>query len=198
MAPRQARKAPRIGACAVEVLQREGADAREPPRRRAPRIGGDAAHHFTSRAGIVECALEEPADRAGVFVLSRSRGRAHPIDQLAQVRRCKNTTGAGRIVFLSQAIATSSSARMEQIIDVGNRVFEPYRRAAADRIRKGIEEGLVAPCDPEALMAIVRAVIDGLMVQRVMTGLDLAPAHEFLWTHVLRPLKRERTTEKKR
>ena len=34
--------------------------------------------------------------------------------------------------------------------------------------------------DVDALMATLRAVQDGLMVQRVMNGLDLAPVHEFI------------------
>jgi hypothetical protein len=95
-----------------------------------------------------------------------------------------------RVLLLSQAIA-ASGGRMSEIIDIGNRVFEAHRRAAADRIREGIKKGTVAPCDADALVSIVRAVIDGLMVQRLMIGTDLAPAHDFLWTHVLLPLKRK-------
>ncbi len=96
-------------------------------------------------------------------------------------------------MFLSQAIAASGE-RMAAIIEVGNQVFEAHRRAAADRVREGIERGIVAPCDADALVNMVRAVTDGLMVQRVMTGLDLAPVHELLWTNLLRPLKRKAET----
>ena len=39
-------------------------------------------------------------------------------------------------------------------------------------------------------MAIVRALMDGLVLQRLMTGLDLAPVHDLLWTQLLEPLKR--------
>src|SRR5690606_34854527 len=94
-----------------------------------------------------------------------------------------------RIVFLSQAIATTGGARMSQIMEVGNQVFEAQRVAAAERLREGMLRGAVAHCNPEALVALVRAVIDGLMVQRVMTGLELEPVHELLWERVLKPLK---------
>ena len=96
----------------------------------------------------------------------------------------------GYALFLGQAIATSSQDRMAAIIDIGNRVFQAHRNAQADAVRQGIADGLVHDCDVDALMATLRAVQDGLMVQRVMNGLDLAPVHEFIWEHVLRPLKR--------
>ena len=82
---------------------------------------------------------------------------------------------------------------MSEIIDVGNRVFAAQRAAATELLRQGIAEGTVAPCDPDALAATIRAVQDGLMLQRVMTDVDLEPVHEFLWKHVLEPLKQERT-----
>jgi hypothetical protein len=70
-------------------------------------------------------------------------------------------------------------------------VFEAHRRAAADRVRQGIADGMVVPCDADALVNLVRAVIDGLMVQRVVTGTPLAPVHRLLWKHVLLPLKKK-------
>ncbi|MFT5430685.1 MAG: hypothetical protein ACI9OJ_001361 [Myxococcota bacterium] len=99
-----------------------------------------------------------------------------------------------RIVFLSQAMATSGDERLASMIAVGNRVFEAHRNAQTDDVRRGIETGLVRPCDVDALMALVRSVTDGLLVQRVMTGVPYAPVHNFLWTHVLEPLKRTATT----
>ncbi|MEQ8977747.1 MAG: hypothetical protein RL846_07465, partial [Deltaproteobacteria bacterium] len=80
--------------------------------------------------------------------------------------------------------------RMDEVIDVGNRVFEAHRRAAVARLREGIEAGTVAPHDPEALVVLVRATIDGLMVQRVMTGVALAPAQDLFFERTLRPLIR--------
>jgi hypothetical protein len=50
----------------------------------------------------------------------------------------------------------------------------------------------VAPCDPEALVATVRALIDGLMVQRVMEGRALEPVHLLVAERLLLPLKRGR------
>ncbi len=150
-------------------------------------------YHFPTRAHIVETALEDLLTEQALFVMKRVEAHSHPIDRLfAQVRAVHEFHHGRetRVVFLSQAIA-SSGGRMAEIIEVGNRVFEAHRRAAAERIREGICAGTVAPCDPEALINLIRAVTDGLMVQRVMTGVDLAPVHEQLWTHLLAPLKRD-------
>lgn len=178
---------------AVAVLQREGLEVSMSRLAQALEIKRPTLlYHFPSRSHIVEIALEDLLSEQAEFVLSRIAEHTHPIDQLYAQLRAVHEFHRGReerVVFLSQAIATSAGTRMQAIIDVGNRVFEPYRRAAADRIQQGIEDGTVKPCDPDALIALVRAVTDGLMVQRVMTGLELEPVHELLWTGLLAPLK---------
>jgi AcrR family transcriptional regulator len=193
--PSEPKKRRELARRAVAVLQKEGLDVPMARLADALEIKRPTLHyHFANRAEIIECALEDLLTEQAMFVLAKIAPLTHPIDRVyAQVRAVHEFHHGreARVVFLSQAIATSAAARMESIIEVGNRVFEPYRRAQADAIKKGIEDGLVAPCDADALMATVRALIDGLMVQRVMTGLDLAPAHEFLWDHVLKPLRRE-------
>lgn len=179
---------------AVEIFQADGLDV--PMSRLADSLGvkrPTLLYHFPSRAHIAELALEELLTDQASFVISRMLEHDHPIDQLyAQVRAVHEYHHGreSRLLFLSQAIASSGSERMAEIIDVGHRVFAPYRRAAVERLREGMARGTVAPCDPEALVALVRAVIDGLMVQRVMTGIELAPVHELLWSQVLKPLKR--------
>lgn len=182
---------------AANVLEREGLDISTS--RLAEALGLNRStllYHFPSRARIIETALEALLTEQAFFVLARVEKHRHPIDRLYAQLRAVHEFHHGRearIVFLSQAIAASGE-RMASIIEVGNRVFEAHRRAAADRVREGIERGTVAPCDADALVNMVRAVTDGLMVQRVMTGLDLAPVHELLWTNLLRPLKRKAET----
>ncbi len=180
---------------AVAVLEREGLEISTS--RLAKALGvkrPTLLYHFPSLSHIVELALEDLLTEQAAYVLPRIAEHAHPIDQLHAQLCAVHEFHRGReqrVVFLSQAIAATAGKRMKDIIDVGNRVFEPYRQAMADRLRQGIREGTVAPCDVEAVMALVRAVTDGLMVQRVMTGLDLEPVHELLWQQVLGPLKKK-------
>ncbi|MCA9619971.1 MAG: TetR/AcrR family transcriptional regulator [Myxococcales bacterium] len=178
---------------AVRVLQHEGleipmsrlADALEVKR---PTL----LYHFPTRSHIIEQALEDMLVDQAQAVLATVAEHSHPIDRLyAQIRAIHefHDGNEARALFLGQAIAACSQDRMLAIIDIGNRVFAAHREANAERVREGIAQGLVRPCDVDALMATIRAVTDGLVVQRVMTGLDLEPVHTFFWEHVLAPLK---------
>lgn len=178
---------------AVEVLEREGLGISAA--RLAEAIGvkrPTLLYHFPTYGDVVEAALQELLIEQSAFVLERVERHAHPIDRLYAQVQAVHAFHRGRerrIVFLTQAIAATAGTRASAILEAGSQVFEAHRRAAADRIRKGIEEGIVAPCDPDALVALVRAVIDGLMVQRVVSGLDFGPVHALLWDRLLAPLK---------
>jgi AcrR family transcriptional regulator len=178
---------------AVEVLEREGLAISAA--RLAEALGvkrPTLLYHFPSHAHIVEVALEDLLTEQAAFVLERIAEHEHPIDRLYAQLCAVHAFHSGReqrVVFLSQAIAATVGARMANIIAVGNQVFEAHRKAAADGIRRGVADGTVAPCDADALVALVRSVTDGLMVQRVMTGLSLEPVHQLLWERLLRPLK---------
>jgi AcrR family transcriptional regulator len=151
-------------------------------------------YHFPTRSHIVEAALEDMLTEQAMSVIAAIDAADHPIDRLyAQVRAIHDYHHGNEAyaLFLGQAIATSTADRMAAIIEVGNRVFAAHRDAQAKGVRQGIEDGLVEPCNVEALMSLLRAVTDGLVVQRVMTGLELEPVHKFLWERVLQPLKRQ-------
>jgi AcrR family transcriptional regulator len=177
---------------AAQVMEREGVDVPIAQLAEALDIKRPTLlYHFPTRSHIVETALEDVLTEQASFVLARMAEREHPIEQLYAQLCAVHEFHRGRearMVFLSQALATAPRERVEALIEVGNRVFEPYRRAMAARIRQGIADGTVAPCDPEALLATVRALIDGLMVQRVMTGTDLGPVHALIWERLLAPL----------
>ena len=186
---------------AVEVLEREGLGI--PAARLAAELGvkrPTLLYHFPSYGQIVEAALQDLLTEQAAYVMARVEEHEHPIDRLyAQVKAVHafHHGREGRVVFLTQAIAATSGARMKEIVEAGNMVFDAQRRAAVGRLKKGIAAGTVGPCDVDALVALVRAVIDGLMVQRVVTGRSLAPVHELLWERVLKPLKRTGRTRTK-
>lgn len=169
---------------ATEVLAREGIGI--PAARLAEALDikrPTLLYHFPTYSHIVEAALESLLVEQAAYVVPKIEARAHPIDRLvAQIRAVHafHEGSEARIVFLTQAIAATAGERMADIIDVGNRVFEVHRRASVERLERGIAEGVVRPCDPEAVVALVRAVTDGLLLQRMMTGRKLAPVHDLL------------------
>jgi len=184
---------------AIRVLQHEGLDTSMTRLAEALEIKRPTLlYHFPTKGHIVEAALEELLTEQAASVLSAVGDQTHPIDRLyAQMKAVHgfHHQREGYALFLGQAIATSSQDRMAAIINIGNRVFEIHRQAQAERVRRGIDEGLVHPCDVDALMATLRAVQDGLIVQRVMLGLDLEPVHDFIWAQLLHPLKRNPSGE---
>jgi AcrR family transcriptional regulator len=151
-------------------------------------------YYFPDRAALLEQALASMLAEQVAYVVERMSQHDHPLDQLYAQITAVHAFHHGReqrVLFLTQAIATSGSKRMKRIIEIGNLAFEAHRQALIGRIRDGIERGTIAECDPAALVSLVRSVVDGLMVQRVMLDADLAPIHELLWTRLLEPLKKE-------
>lgn len=184
-----------LARAAVAVLQAEGTDVSMA--RLADALGvkrPTLLYHFPTKADIVGLALVDLLTQQAAFVMERVEAKEHPIDrlfaQLCAVHEFHHGR-EGRVVFLTQAIAASAGEKLTEILEAGSRVFEANRHAAVERLRRGIEDGTVAPCDPEALFAATRALIDGLMVQRMMHGLDLEPVHRLIWDGLLAPLKRD-------
>jgi AcrR family transcriptional regulator len=151
-------------------------------------------YYFPDRASIVELALEATLAEQVMFVVGEMGKVRHPVDRLyAQVCSVHqfHRGREERIIFLIQALATASKERTDRILAIGNQAFEMHRLALARDIEAAIEAGTMRACDPQALIQIVRSVVDGVLVQRVMTDCEFEPIHAFLWEHVLEPLKIE-------
>lgn len=179
---------------AVDVLEREGLGVSTERLAAALEMKRPTfLYHFPTLADVLEAALVAILTEQAGVVMAAIEAHTHPLARLFAQMQAVHGFHRGRehrIVFLSQAIATIGGERGREIVQRGTEVFAAQRRAAADRIREGIAAGTVAPCDADALVATMRALTDGLMVQRVTDGLDLAAAHAFVWEHLLQPLER--------
>ncbi|MFO0708957.1 MAG: hypothetical protein U0353_03915 [Sandaracinus sp.] len=187
---------------AAEVLEREGLGISA--ERLATALGikrPTLLYYLPTHAHVIETALVALMTEQAVEVMAAIEAHAHPIDRLFAQMRAVHAFHAGRehrIVFLTQAIATIGGARGQEIVQRGVEVFAAQRKEAAARVREGIAKGEVVPCDAEALVATMRALTDGLMVQRVTDGLALGGAHELVWSRLLSPLKRTPTPDASR
>lgn len=178
---------------AVAVLQREGIDLSMSALADALSLKRPTLlYHFATKADLVQLALIDLLTEQHAFVTEAVAKHTHPIDRLYAHLLAVHAFHSGheaRVVFLTQAIAATAGSQLPQIIAAGNAVFEAHREDTLRRLRHGIREKTVAPCNPEALFACIRAIVDGLMVQRVVSHAPLPACHEFIWEHVLRPLK---------
>jgi AcrR family transcriptional regulator len=196
--PAEHEKRRELARAAVEVLRREGVDVSMAALADAVGVKRPTLlYHFPTKAHIVEHALVELLVEQAAYVLTEVERHEHPLDRLYAHLVAVHAFHAGneaRVVFLTQAIAATAGARLPEILAAGAQVFEAHRRDTVLRLRRGVREGLVAPCDPEALFATLRALVDGLLVQRVVTGVDLVAVQRFVWEQLLAPLRREPKT----
>src|SRR5262245_27714197 len=167
---------------AARVLEREGLQISSARLAEALDIKRPTLlYHFPDHSRILEAALEDLLVEQAAFVLAKINEHEHPIDRLYAQLRAVHEFHEGRearVVFLSQAIAATAGARLPEILATGTRVFEAHRRDAAERVKRGIKDGIVTPCDADALVVLVRSMIDGLMLARVTSGVDLAKVHK--------------------
>ncbi len=192
--PTEHEKRSQLAEKAVEVLEREGLEISTT--RLAEALGvkrPTLLYHFPSLGELVEQALRDLLLEQAAYVAGRVAEVEHPLDKLATQLEAVAEFHHGRearVVFLSQAIAALSGSRLAELLEAGSELFAAQRRANVERIERGVAEGTVAPCDAEALVALVRAVTDGLMLQRVTSHTELAPVHAFLRERLFEPLKR--------
>ena len=193
--PRETDKRLSLARRAVEVLEKRGLGttfvqlARELGVNRTTLL-----YHFPNHEAIIRAVLGELLVEQASFVTERMGEHSHPIDRLyARVRAVWEFHHGRerRLVFVSQAVALMAGEAVTEVLKETATFFEADRRALVDDLTRGIEEGTVAPCDPPALVALARAVIDGLTLQSVTSDVDAGAVHELFWRSVLMPLRRE-------
>jgi AcrR family transcriptional regulator len=194
--PRDIEKAMGLARRAVEVLERDGLTistehlARELEIKRPTLL-----YHFPTYGHIVQAALAELLMEQAAFVEKRVEKHEHPIDRMYARLVAVNDFHEGRetrLLFLTQAIAVTAGGRAAEIITTASDLFEGARQDMVTRIERGIEEGTVHPCDATALVSLLRAVVDGLAIQRVVSPRTVPAVHEMFWKTVLDPLKRKK------
>ena len=157
-------------------------------------------YYFPTYADILMSSLVDLLMKQTAFVSERVERESHPLRQL-YIRVCATHEfheGRGeQLLFLTQAMAASGGARVTELLRSAGAVFEAQRQQLVARIETGIREGTVHPCDPDALVAMSRAIIDGVTVQRVLGGSSSERIHALLWKAVLEPLVRDQKTSKK-
>ena len=180
---------------AVDVLMKRGADLSMARLATALDVKRPTLlYYFPSRTAIAETALHDLLSRQAQFISARVDHDAHPLDRLYAHVCAVHAFHHGhedRLVFLTQALATADRKQTHRILDFTNQAFEAHRETLVGQLNDAMADGSMHRCNARALMQLVRAVSDGLLVQRVLTDCDLAPIHELLWERVLKPLKKE-------
>ena len=148
--------------------------------------------YFKDMSAIFEAVFLHILEDQAAFITKRVSGVSHPIDVLWAHMQAVHAYYDGQediVIFLFQLWGVSTSDDPGKAVDIIARYYIPRRKAAKALIRQGIEKGLVAPCDPDALVELCAALIDGLLVHKVQGNVAMQPMYDMVWERFLAPLK---------
>ena len=120
-------------------------------------------------------------------------GLTHTLPALIGPQRAQWLFYTGGRIKGDEAVAIGLADRLveqDQVRDTARAMAREIAAAAplaVVSLRQTLRMGLAERV--RAAEGTYRALVDGLMVQRVMTDVDLAPVHAFIWDHLLAPLK---------
>jgi AcrR family transcriptional regulator len=200
--PRETEKARELAHRAVAILERRGLTL--PAEQLARELGikrPTLLYHFPTYRDLVAAVLGDLLAEQARFIEARVAPIAHPIDRIYARVRAIHAFHAGaeaRLLFLTQAAAATAGSEVGALLRTASAFFDESRRDMVARVERGIVDGIVHPCDAQALVGLVRAVIDGVTIQSVTSQDSVTPMHALLWERLLLPLKRTPPEPKKR
>lgn len=126
--------------------------------------------YFPDLGTVFETVLEETYRALAAAVIARTHAAQHPLDRLRAVvdatlafhRERPQLIGA---LFQLWAVGGRS---LEQVLDRERRIVVAARDALVADLRAGIARREVRACDPERIVDLVLAVVDGVLVHHVL------------------------------
>jgi AcrR family transcriptional regulator len=177
---------------AVEVLRARG------PRRTSMSELAEALEikrptlyfYFRDLTQLLYAAIDQEYRGWFALVSARVAGVEHPIEALGELARATVEYNRGRrdLVLVLFQLWAAGDAEPEELLRRARAVNAPLRAELVNRLRAGIERKVVARCDPERIVDLVLAVLDGALVQEVTRGLAGTAVVDELWERVLAPL----------
>jgi AcrR family transcriptional regulator len=126
--------------------------------------------YFPDLHAVFETILDETYRAVAAYVLGRTAAHAHPLDRLHAVVDATLAFHRERpelIRGLLQLWAVSGRDP-QAMIERGRTSLRAARDALVADLRGGIARGEVVACDPERVVDLVLAVIDGMLVHHVL------------------------------
>ncbi|MSP61758.1 MAG: TetR/AcrR family transcriptional regulator [Myxococcales bacterium] len=148
--------------------------------------------YFRDLGEVHEAVLEENQRRLRKFALERLSGVEHPLDLLRGAVRALGEFYRGRrdaAIVLGQVMAASGGRDLSRATARAKEFFAPVRDALIERLTAGVEEGVVAPCDPAQVVDLTLAAADGALLGRVLRDDDPEPVLDAIDALILAPLR---------
>jgi AcrR family transcriptional regulator len=155
--------------------------------------------YFPDLGAVFESVLDETYRALAEHVIAKTREVAHPLDRLRTVvdatiafhRERPQLIGG---LFQLWAVGGRDFA---SVLDRERRIVVGARDALVADLRAGIARRDVKPCDPERIVDLVLAVVDGVLVHHVLGIARPDGVVEELADRVLEPLRPVRRKRKR-
>ena len=156
--------------------------------------------YFPDLGAVFESVLDETYRALADHVIARTREVAHPLDRLRAVvdatiefhRERPQLIGG---LFQLWAVGGRDFA---SVLDRERRIVVAARDALVADVRAGIARREVRPCDPERVVDLVLAVVDGVLVHHVVGIARPDGVIEELAARVIEPLRVRRKARGRR
>ena len=147
--------------------------------------------YFPDLGAVFETVLDQTYQALAEFVITRTRAHDHPLDRLRAVvdatiafhRERPQLIGG---LFQLWAVGGRDFA---SVLDRERRIVVAARDALVADVRAGIARREVRPCDPERVVDLVLAVVDGVLVHHVLGIARPDVVIEELADRVIEPLR---------
>jgi AcrR family transcriptional regulator len=146
--------------------------------------------YFRDLGAVFDVVFEDTQRRYLEHVAKRLDGVDHPIDQLITLARAtaEFQTGQRDLVVLLFQLWAIGGSDPERVLARGRELFDPTRQLLIARVTAGIAAGLVTACEPQKLVDLVLATMDGAMVAQVTRRTAPGAIVEEMIARVLEPV----------
>ncbi len=156
--------------------------------------------YFPDVGAVFESVLDDTYRALAEYVVTRTKAHVHPLDRLRAVvdatiafhRERPQLIGG---LFQLWAVGGRDFA---SVLDRERRVVLAAREALVADLRAGIARHEVEKCDPERVVELVLAVVDGVLVHHVLGIARPDGVVEELAARIIEPLRPARSRKKRR
>ncbi len=156
--------------------------------------------YFPDVGAVFESVLDDTYRALAEYVVTRTKAHVHPLDRLRAVvdatiafhRERPQLIGG---LFQLWAVGGRDFA---SVLDRERRVVLAAREALVADLRAGIARHEVDKCDPERVVELVLAVVDGVLVHHVLGIARPDGVVEELAARIIEPLRPARSRKKRR
>ena len=156
--------------------------------------------YFPDIGAVFESVLDQTYQELAVFVVARTKTCEHPLDRLRAVVDATIAFHRERpqlIGGLFQLWAVGGRD-LASVLDRGRRGVLVARDALVADLRAGITRREIKPCDPERIVDLVLAVVDGVLVHHVLGIARPDGVIEELAARIIEPLRPKKRKVRRR